>query len=151
MPCSYDIILWVQSGSERLPRRQAERVMLIQALLYRDERLQGYDAAAVVEVIEHLDLARLAAFERVLFEAARPGMVVLTTPNVEYNGRFPTLATGTMRHHDHRFEWTRSEFQRWADRVVAAYRYTYALHPLGREDGVVGAPSQMAVFSMATA
>lgn len=46
------------------------------SLLYRDQRLHGYDAAAVVEVIEHLAPARLAAFERVLFAAARPGMVV---------------------------------------------------------------------------
>ena len=45
----------------------------------------------MVEVIEHLDEPRLAAFERVLFEFARPPTVVVTTPNVEYNVRFETL------------------------------------------------------------
>ena len=83
-------------------------------LTYRDKRLQGFDAAAVVEVIEHLDPPRLAAFARVLFECARPRTVVLTTPNAEYNVRFENLPAGTLRHKDHRFEWTRAEFQTWA-------------------------------------
>ena len=130
-----------------LPPAQAQRITLIQgSLLYRDARLSGFDAAAVVEVIEHLDPARLAAFERVLFEAARPGMVVLTTPNAEYNVRFPTLAAGSMRHADHRFEWTRTEFQAWAERVATTYGYRVEFAPVGPEDAEVGAPSQLAVF-----
>jgi hypothetical protein len=53
---------------------QRERITLFQgSLTYRDSRLAGYDAATVIEVIEHLDPARLAIFERVLFEFARPG------------------------------------------------------------------------------
>ncbi len=104
---------------DRLPEKQQQRLKLIHgALTYRDNRLSGYDAAAIVEVIEHLDPARLAAFERVLFEFARPRVVVLTTPNVEYNVRFPTLPAGKLRHKDHRFEWTRDEFQAWANRVA---------------------------------
>jgi hypothetical protein len=58
-------------------------------------------------VIEHLDPPRLAAFERVLFGFARPGTVVLTTPNAEYNANFETLPAGEFRHRDHRFEWNR--------------------------------------------
>ncbi len=55
-------------GVDRLPPMQQSRLKLFQgSLLYRDRRLAGYDAAAVVEVIEHLDPPRLAAFERVLF------------------------------------------------------------------------------------
>ncbi len=132
---------------DRLAPAQAQRVTLIQgSLLYRDARLGGYDAAAVVEVIEHLDPARLAAFERVLFEAARPRVVVLTTPNAEYNVRFPTLAAGTFRHSDHRFEWTRAEFQAWANRVAGAYGYSVTIVPVGPEDAQVGAPSQLARF-----
>ena len=66
---------------DRLPDRQAGRVKLLHgSLLYRDARLAGFDAAAVVEVVEHLDPPRLTAFERVLFEFARPATVVLTTP-----------------------------------------------------------------------
>jgi 3' terminal RNA ribose 2'-O-methyltransferase Hen1 len=133
---------------DRLPPAQAQRVTLIQgSLLYRDARLSGFDAAAVVEVIEHLDPARLAAFERVVFEFARPGTIVLTTPNAEYNVRFPTLTAGTFRHADHRFEWTRAEFQTWAERIATTHGYQVAIAPVGPTDPEVGAPSQLAVFS----
>ena len=100
---------------DRLPPTQANRVKLIHgSLMYRDKRLEGFDAAAVVEVVEHLDPPRLSAFERVLFEFARPRTVVLTTPNREYNVTWETLPAGQFRHPDHRFEWTRQEFQDWA-------------------------------------
>jgi 3' terminal RNA ribose 2'-O-methyltransferase Hen1 len=127
---------------------QKKRINLIHgALTYRDRRLEGYDAAAVVEVIEHLDQPRLAAFERVLFEFARPDTVVVTTPNVEYNVRFETMPAGQMRHVDHRFEWTRQEFQNWADGVASRYGYSVRCQPLGPEDELVGAPSQIGVFT----
>jgi 3' terminal RNA ribose 2'-O-methyltransferase Hen1 len=133
---------------DRLPPAQARRLALIQgSLLYRDARLAGFDAAAVVEVIEHLDPARLAAFERVVFEFARPGTVVLTTPNAEYNVRFPTLEAGRFRHADHRFEWSRAEFQGWAEQVAAAHSYQVSVAPVGPADPDVGAPSQLAVFT----
>jgi 3' terminal RNA ribose 2'-O-methyltransferase Hen1 len=132
---------------ERLPEPQRERIQLMQgALTYRDRRLEGYDAATVVEVIEHLDQPRLAAFERVLFEAARPGTVIVTTPNVEYNVRFATLAAGSYRHADHRFEWSRGEFQGWANRVADRFGYRVRLAPIGPEDPEVGPPTQMAIF-----
>src|SRR5947207_190050 len=83
---------------ERMPPMQRQRIGLMQGSLgYRDKRLTGFDAAAVVEVIEHLDDSRLGAFERVLFEFARPKTVVLTTPNVEYNVKFETLPAGKFR------------------------------------------------------
>src|SRR5205807_5748078 len=125
-----------------------ERLQLIQgALTYRDRRLQGYDAAAVVEVIEHLDPPRLAAFERVLFEFARPGTVVLTTPNVEYNVRFESLPAGRLRHRDHRFEWTRAQFRSWAEGVAQRFGYAVTFVPVGPEDPALGAPTQMAGFT----
>ena len=134
---------------DRLPPLQRERITLIHgSLIYRDKRLEGYDAAAVVEVIEHLDAGRLAAFERVLFEFARPGTVVVTTPNVEYNPKFETLPAGQFRHKDHRFEWTRTEFQAWADRIGERFGYAVRFLPIGPEDIEVGAPSQMAVFEI---
>lgn len=133
---------------ERLPPLQRQRVRLIQgSLTYRDERLKGYDAAAVVEVIEHLDPARLTAFERVLFEVARPGTVALTTPNAEYNVRFEGLAPGSLRHADHRFEWSRDEFRAWSERVAARFGYQVRYAPIGPEDPDVGAPSQLAIFT----
>ncbi|MBF6613956.1 MAG: 3' terminal RNA ribose 2'-O-methyltransferase Hen1 [Chloroflexi bacterium] len=132
---------------DRLPPRQAERIKLVQgSLTYRDSRLSGYDAAAVVEVIEHLDPPRLAACERVLFEFAKPGTVVMTTPNAEYNVKWESLPAGKFRHRDHRFEWTRAEFQNWAVGVAGRFGYSVRFLPVGPEDPVVGSPTQMALF-----
>jgi len=131
----------------RLPPMQRERLTLVHgSLIYRDKRLEGYDAAAVVEVIEHLDPPRLAAFERSVFEFARPRTVVITTPNVEYNPKFETLPAGKFRHKDHRFEWTRAEFAVWGSRLCERFGYTVRTLPLGPEDAALGAPSQMAIF-----
>lgn len=135
---------------ERLPPLQRARIELLHgSLTYRDDRLKGFDAATVVEVIEHLDPARLAAFERVLFEFARPQLVVVTTPNVEYNVMWETLPAGTMRHHDHRFEWTRAEFQSWATGVAERFGYDVRFLAVGPEDARFGAPTQMGVFEIA--
>jgi 3' terminal RNA ribose 2'-O-methyltransferase Hen1 len=132
---------------DRLPPTQKERLRLLQgSLIYRDQRLAGFDAAAVVEVIEHLDAPRLAAFERVLFECAKPKHIVITTPNREYNVKWETLPAGKFRHRDHRFEWTRAEFQEWAKAVAARCGYNVRFLPVGPEDAQVGAPTQMAVF-----
>jgi 3' terminal RNA ribose 2'-O-methyltransferase Hen1 len=133
---------------DRMPTKQKERLKLIHgSLMYRDPRLAGYDAATVVEVIEHLDPPRLAAFERVLFEAARPETVIVTTPNADYNVKFETLPAGEFRHKDHRFEWTRAEFQQWSERVAGRFGYSARFLPVGEEDSEVGAPTQMGVFS----
>lgn len=135
---------------KQLPERQRARIDLVQgSLMYRDKRLNGFDAAAVVEVIEHLDAARLAAFERVLFEFARPAHVIITTPNAEYNALFPTLPAGHFRHRDHRFEWSRSEFSAWAERLAGEFGYKVRLQPIGPEDPVHGAPTQMGIFERA--
>jgi 3' terminal RNA ribose 2'-O-methyltransferase Hen1 len=132
---------------DRLPSMQRDRIRLHHgALTYRDQMLAGFDAAAIVEVIEHLDPARLAAFERVVFQHARPRTIALTTPNREYNVIWETLPAGVMRHSDHRFEWTRGEFQNWASRVAKQFNYAVRFLPVGPEDASVGAPSQMAVF-----
>jgi 3' terminal RNA ribose 2'-O-methyltransferase Hen1 len=133
---------------DHLPAAQQQRLKLIQgSLMYRDRRLAGYDAAAVVEVVEHLDPPRLAAFERVLFEFARPATVVLTTPNAEYNVKFDNLPAGKFRHRDHRFEWSRAEFEAWANRVAERFGYAVRFLPVGPQDPLVGAPTQLGVFT----
>lgn len=130
-----------------MPEKQRERLSLFQSsLTYRDKRFSGFDAAAVVEVIEHLDPNRLPALEKSLFTYAKPQTIVLTTPNREYNVRYENLSAGKVRHSDHRFEWTRSEFEAWAERVARENNYTVAFFPVGEEENI-GAPSQMAVFT----
>lgn len=133
---------------DRMPAQARERLTLLHgSLMYRDARLAGYDAAAVVEVIEHLDPPRLAAFERVLFEFARPRLAVITTPNAEYNVKWPSLPAGRFRHRDHRFEWTRLEFADWAARVGEHFGYRVEIRPVGEVDAEVGAPTQMGIFT----
>jgi 3' terminal RNA ribose 2'-O-methyltransferase Hen1 len=137
---------------DRLAPRQRERVRLLHgSLMYRDVRLRGFDGAAVMEVVEHLDPPRLRAFERVLFESMQPGIVALTTPNAEYNVKWQTLPTGRFRHPDHRFEWNRREFQQWAGGIASRFGYGLRFLPVGDEDALVGPPTQMAVFTRAPA
>jgi 3' terminal RNA ribose 2'-O-methyltransferase Hen1 len=132
--------------------RQRERVELLHgSLTYRDGRLRGFDAAAIVEVIEHLDPPRIVAFERVVFGHARPATVVLTTPNAEYNALFAGLPAGSYRHGDHRFEWTRPQLRAWAEGVASRYGYRAELSGIGPQGtgpdgGDLGCPSQLAVF-----
>jgi len=130
------------------PDRDRERVHLLHgALTYRDARFAGFDAAALVEVVEHLDPPRLAALERVVFEFARPRSVVVTTPNRDYNAVWPSLPAGKFRHADHRFEWSRGEFAAWAAEVGAAHGYGVAFHGVGPEHPELGTPTQAAVFT----
>jgi 3' terminal RNA ribose 2'-O-methyltransferase Hen1 len=137
---------------DRLPRPQAERIRLLHgALTYRDHRLGGYDAAAIVEVIEHLDPPRLHAFERVVFQHARPRVVVVTTPNREYNARWENLPADRFRHRDHRFEWDRCEFTAWAGAVAARFGYDVSRAGIGPEDPELGSPTQMAIFDLPSA
>jgi hypothetical protein len=116
-------------------------------LIYRDERFSGFDAACLIEVIEHVELSRLAALERVVFEFAQPTHVIVTTPNAEYNVLFESLPAGKMRHRDHRFEWTRAEFRAWAEAVAERHGYTVEIDAIGPVDDGVGAPTQIGVFA----
>jgi 3' terminal RNA ribose 2'-O-methyltransferase Hen1 len=132
---------------EQMAPRARSRVELLHgSLTYRDSRLRGFDAAAVVEVVEHLDASRLGAFERALFGYARPGLVILTTPNAEYNVLFEGLPAGAMRHADHRFEWTRQQLAQWAAGVADRHGYQAELSGIGPSDPQLGCPSQLAVF-----
>jgi 3' terminal RNA ribose 2'-O-methyltransferase Hen1 len=128
------------------PRERARVELLHGALTYRDDRLRGFDAAAAMEVIEHIDPPRLAAFEQAVFGWAAPGTVVLTTPNAEYNALFTGLPAGDLRHADHRFEWSRAQFARWAGDVAGRHGYQVELSGIGPADAAAGCPTQLAVF-----
>jgi len=132
---------------DTLPPAQSQRIALAHgSLLYRDQRLAGFDVATLVEVIEHLDPPRLAAMERVVFQHARPRRVIVTTPNREYNAHWEAVGAERLRHSDHRFEWTRAECQAWAERVAAQYGYRMARQDVGPVDTDLGAPSQLVIF-----
>lgn len=134
---------------DRMGERQAARVRLVQgSLAYTDNRLKGYDAAVLSEVVEHLDPPRLPALEYAVFGHARPRTVVVTTPNAEYNVRWESLPAGHVRHADHRFEWTREEFRDWAATVAERHGYAVGFTPVGTDDPEVGPPTQMAVFTI---
>jgi 3' terminal RNA ribose 2'-O-methyltransferase Hen1 len=136
---------------DRMPDRKRARLTLLQSsLTYRDARLAGFDAVVLMEVIEHVDLSRLPALERTVFGDAQPGAVLVTTPNVEHNVRYESLRAGTMRHRDHRFEWTRAEFADWCATVATAYGYDVRHLPVGDDDPEVGPPTQLAVFTRRT-
>jgi len=133
-------------GLERMPDSQRSRLRLVQSsLVYRDERLTGFDAAVLMEVIEHLDPDRLPSLEQNVFGAARPRVVLITSPNAEFNVRYERLGGG-LRHPDHRFEWTRSEFGDWASRVAGQYGYQLRFAGIGDSDAELGAPTQFAIF-----
>lgn len=133
---------------DRMPEKKRARIQLLQgSLVYRDDRLKGYDAATCIEVIEHLDPPRIPAFERTLFEQARPGLVIVTTPNIEYNKKFERLPEGKLRHGDHRFEWTRKQFEAWCNQVAEKYNYSAKISPIGPVDEELGPPTQMGVFT----
>lgn len=136
---------------DQLPDHQRQRLTIFQSsLTYRDDRLAGLDAAVLMEVIEHLDPDRIPALERVVFGEAAPGTVVVSTPNAEYNVHFiATMAPGTLRHRDHRFEWTRAEFRAWAERAAGSYGYRVRFLPAGPEHPDTGPPTQLAVFDRA--
>lgn len=132
---------------DHMPDMMRQRIELLQgSLVYRDDRLKGFDAAAVIEVIEHMEAERLPAFEASLFGHARPGAIIVTTPNREYNVLFERMADNAMRHPDHRFEWTRAEFRRWGESVALAYGYGVRFEGIGVEDTLHGHPTQVAVF-----
>ncbi|MEL7496585.1 MAG: 3' terminal RNA ribose 2'-O-methyltransferase Hen1 [Planctomycetota bacterium] len=142
----------LEHASDRLKLNQlsalsADRLRLIHgSLLYRDQRFSGFDTATIIEVIEHLDPPRLAAFERVVFQYAQPKTVIVTTPNAEYNAMWESLPAGKFRHPDHRFEWTRTEFRQWCQTIADRFGYEFEIEGIGPADEQVGSPTQMACF-----
>lgn len=137
-------------GMDRLPNPIKEKITLFHgSLMYKDNRFAGFEAGVVMEVVEHLDPPRLAAFEKVLFQHARPKTVIVTTPNREYNAIWENLPKGALRHRDHRFEWTRDEFRKWADGLAEEYQYSIGYYTIGPVSSSFGAPTQMGVFTRA--
>jgi 3' terminal RNA ribose 2'-O-methyltransferase Hen1 len=131
----------------RAPDRVRDRIRLVQSsVTYQDDRIAGLDAAVLMEVIEHIDAERLPAAERAVWGVARPGAVIVTTPNADFNTLYPGLPHGHLRHADHRFEFTREEFSAWATRVGAEYGYAVEVRTVGEVDARLGSATQLALF-----
>ncbi|XP_048671038.1 small RNA 2'-O-methyltransferase isoform X2 [Marmota marmota marmota] len=116
------------------------------SVVERDSRLLGFDLITCIELIEHLDSDDLARFPEVVFGYLSPAMIVISTPNSEFNPLFPTV---TLRDADHKFEWNRMEFQTWALQVANRYHYSVEFTgvgepPAGAEH--VGYCTQIGVF-----
>ncbi|XP_055474114.1 small RNA 2'-O-methyltransferase [Psammomys obesus] len=116
------------------------------SVVERDSRLLGFDLITCIELIEHLDSDDLARFPEVVFGYLSPAMIVISTPNAEFNPLFPTV---TLRDADHKFEWSRMEFQTWASQVANCYNYCVEFTgvgapPAGSEH--VGYCTQIGVF-----
>lgn len=107
--------------------------------------LTGFDAAAMVETIEHIDPDRLSTVERAVFGCFRPRLLVMTTPNREYNPLL-NMREGKRRHPDHRFEWDRAKFAAWASGVARRNAYTVTVEGIGVANPSLGCATQIAVF-----
>jgi 3' terminal RNA ribose 2'-O-methyltransferase Hen1 len=136
-----------EQSLERVHEKKREKVELRQgSVLYADDHLRDIEAACLVEVIEHIEPDRLPRVAHNLFCRIRPRTLVLTTPNRDYNVLWESLPAGKFRHRDHRFEWSRQEFQTWVDEVKHDYQVT--ISGLGEEHPEHGSPTQMAVFRL---
>jgi len=110
-----------------------------------DAELKGFDAAVMLETIEHIAPGHLPRVERAVFAGMHPRLVLVTTPNQEYNV-LHGMAAGRKRHPGHHFEWTRAQFQQWAHGVARRHGYSVSFSDLGPLDPVRGSSTQMASF-----
>lgn len=129
------------------PHRRNKLTLMQASLTYRDKRFEGYDCACAVEVIEHIEPMRIPAFERAIFEFAAPRTVIITTPNIEYNANYEHMKENSLRHGDHRFEWTRAEFIQWTEHICGKFGYSCEISGIGDTDEKFGTPTQMGVFT----
>ncbi len=133
---------------DRMAAFRKDKLDLIQgSLTYKDARFEGHDCACLVEVLEHIDPSRIPALERVVFEFAAPQTVIVTTPNKEYNANYESMKENSLRHSDHRFEWSREEFKNWTDHVCGKFNYSCEIKGIGENDTDLGSPTQMGVFT----
>lgn len=119
---------------------------VIASAIYRDLRFSAFDAIVLQEVIEHFDSWKLRVAEDVVFKYSGPRVVVVTTPNIEYNVLFENLENGKLRHRDHKFEFTRGQFKEWANRICKQFGYTVSFEDIGEFVENIGTQTQMAVF-----
>jgi 3' terminal RNA ribose 2'-O-methyltransferase Hen1 len=122
-----------------------EPSLLWGSLFYTDDRLRNKDVMILCEVIEHINEDRLPGIMELIFRENRPRTFLITTPNQEYNAIYDLGEN--MRHNDHRFEWSREEFQNRCQNWIANVPYSVVFAGIGEEQEPYGFPTQMAIFS----
>ncbi len=132
---------------ENLPAARGGRLELVCGS-YADHHpgLLDFDAAAMVETIEHVPPEALSRVERAVFAGLRPRLLVMTTPNHEYNPLFD-MPPGEFRDPDHKFEWDRARFRDWAQGVARRNGYRVRFSGIGEMDAQLGQPTQVARFT----
>jgi small RNA 2'-O-methyltransferase len=136
----------LQAKLLEMPAEFRERIELIHGSLSEPRpSLAGFDAAILVETIEHVDPDRLSRVERSVFHDMRPSTAVITTPNRDFN---PLLGVPPhrYRHPDHRFEWGRAKFRAWVEGVARRGGYAAQCSDVAGAHPLLGGASQMAVF-----
>lgn len=133
-----------------LPARVGRMQVRYGSFEVADEGLSGFEAAVLVETIEHIDPRRLSRVEDAVFGKMQPRTVLVTTPNQEYNV-LHDLAPGQLRHPGHRFEWPRAKFRQWAHGIAARKAYRVHFFDIGPADPLRGSTTQMARFEMLAA
>ena len=146
--CSRDALRTVRARLEHHPASVREKVDLVHgSMLDCGRALAGLDAAILVETIEHLDPGSLSVLERAVFREMRPITVIVSTPNREFNALLG-VPPHRLRHPDHRFEWDRPRFRRWAEGVAARNGYHATCQDIAGRHPDLGGASQMAVFDI---
>lgn len=114
------------------------------------EAWQGVEAVTALELIEHLHPEDIGQFSHTVFGVIEPKLVILSTPNSDFNPLFPNWEEGTLRHWDHKFEWSREEFREWVSNVVGLYpQYDVEFNGVGFWEDFEysnGPASQFAIF-----
>lgn len=102
-------------------------------------------------------------FGDVVLSSFRPRILIISTPNYEYNvvlqrsnpasqeqeesDEKSSLPSCRFRNHDHKFEWTRKQFNCWASDLAARHNYNVEFGGVGGSADVEpGFASQIAVF-----
>ncbi|CAJ0577520.1 unnamed protein product, partial [Mesorhabditis spiculigera] len=92
--------------------------------------LNDVDVVICLEVIEHMPLEDA---DKVLFNILhniKPKVAIISTPNHEYNQKFPGMDK-KFRHDDHHFEFNTVEFTEWTERLRKGSGYSAEVDYVG--------------------
>ncbi|CAH2078415.1 unnamed protein product [Thlaspi arvense] len=133
------------------------------SILEFDSRLHDIDIGTCLEVIEHMEEDQACEFGEKVLSLFRPKLLIVSTPNFEYNTILQQSTPVTQeekhseeksesqlpkfRNHDHKFEWTREQFNQWASKLAERHSYSVEFSGVGGSGEVEpGFASQIAVF-----